>query len=144
MIKNMELIIFFQIKDIRNAISEFLTLFDIEHLRLVNNEYAKIFKELQLKKLCIFKRSLNYREDIFARPYYPKNIIKEIYQKENVTYSNGHKINVYWNKKIIGFIRFRKFGESSLRNNWNGYFYMESNNHKYDEDNQLSLQKYRG
>jgi len=40
----MELVVFFQIKDIRNCISEYLTLFDIERLRLINKQYANLFK----------------------------------------------------------------------------------------------------
>ena len=141
----MNSIIFFNYKDTSSCICYYLNIVDLDNLRLSNKEFAKIFKDDHKKKMIQFRLSLNTREDLFAKPYYPRNTLKEIYQKEKQSYSNGYRLNIFWNKKLIGYVRYKTFGDDSrLPNNWNGYFFMETDDHEYNEDNQIQLRKYKG
>ena len=128
----MNSVIFFSIPEITSYIADYLSILDLDNLRLVSKDFAESFQYDQQRKLKLFKISLNFRNDIFARPYYPLKKLNEIYEEEK-KYQDGCRIVVYWNKEVVGYVRYR--ANPTLRHYWNGYFFQKTT--KYDEDMNL-------
>jgi hypothetical protein len=137
----MNSVIFFTIPEITCYITDFLTICDLDNLRLVSKDFAETFQYDQKRKLKQFKFSLNFRNDIFTRPYYPLKKLNEIYEEEKNKYQDGLRVDVFWNKELIGFVRYRT--NPVIRNYWNGYLFQKTI--KYDEDlHPMPCGKYKG
>jgi len=87
---------------------------------------------------------LNTRNDLFARSYYPLSKLEKIYDEEQKKFTIYDIIDVYWNGEKIGFVKYRNYNTSLVRNHWNGYFKKLESTQIYNENNMLPFGKFKG